>query len=385
MNHIQHYADKLERLKQQGHYRHFRSIHIRGRYIEIDGRPQLNLSSNDYLGLASDLSLRAQFFDQYQICERWMSSSSSRLLTGNFPIYEEFEQQLSQAFLGRAALLFNSGYHMNIGILPALADSKTLVLADKLVHASIIDGIRLSQAPYARYRHNDLQHLKELIEKSHDDVNVQRIIVVTESIFSMDGDETDLRALVALKEQFPKVMLYVDEAHAIGVRGYLGLGCAEQYQVMDQIDILVGTFGKALASVGGYLICHAVIRDYLINTMRPLIFSTAQAPLNIAWGCFIFQHMQGLSQHRRQLQKLSEWFKQSLIAKEYQTPTTSHIVPIILGDSQYTIDQSQHLQQVGFYILPIRPPTVPHGRARLRVCLNRLIEQQDLEQLMKHL
>ncbi len=269
MSLLNHYAEVLDGLKKQGNFRQFNSNIQRGRYIEINQQNMLNLSSNDYLGLASNEQLREQFFDETPNSQRVMSSSSSRLLTGNFPEYEQLEQNLSQLFHGRSALLFNSGYHMNIGILPAICDGKTLVFADKLVHASIIDGIRLSSAKYVRYRHNDLQHLENLLESYHADESIQRIIVVTESIFSMDGDETNLRALVNLKHQYSKVMLYVDEAHAIGVRGQQGLGCAEEYDVIDDIDFLVGTFGKALASVGGYLICHEIIRDYLINTMRP--------------------------------------------------------------------------------------------------------------------
>ncbi len=213
------------------------------------------------------------------------------------------ENSLSQAFGGRAALLFNSGYHMNIGILPAVADSKTLILADKLVHASMIDGIRLSGAQYVRYRHNDLQHLEQLLQKYHDDDQIERIIVVTESIFSMDGDETDLAALVQLKKRFAKTMLYVDEAHSIGVRGQQGLGCAEQYNVIQEIDFLVGTLGKALAAVGGYIICHPIIKDYLINKMRPLIFSTAQPPIVMAWANFIFQKVLNAQSQREHLKK----------------------------------------------------------------------------------
>ena len=157
--------------------------------------------------------------------------------------------------------------------------------------------------------------------------------MVTESIFSMDGDETDLAALVSIKQQFSKVMLYVDEAHAIGVRGEQGLGCAEQYTVIDDIDLLVGTFGKAIASVGGYLICHAVIREYLINSMRPLIFSTAQPPMCMAWTNFIFQKVLGLDQRRQHLQSKSQYLQQAVQNKGFECPSTSHIVPIILGDS----------------------------------------------------
>ncbi|QCO21359.1 aminotransferase class I/II-fold pyridoxal phosphate-dependent enzyme [Acinetobacter cumulans] len=380
---LDHFALQLDVLKQNGNLRQFSANVQQGRFIHIYERQMLNLASNDYLGLASDLQLREQFFDETPVKQRAMSSSSSRLLTGNFPEFEQLEASLSQAFAGRAALLFNSGYHMNIGILPALADAKTLILADKLVHASMIDGMRLSSAKFLRYRHNDLAHLNALLQKHHADESIERIIVVTESIFSMDGDETDLAALVRLKQQFSKVMLYVDEAHAIGVRGERGLGCAEQYAVIEQIDLLVGTFGKALASVGGYLICHPIIRDYLINTMRPLIFSTAQAPICMAWTNFIFQHTQSLKQSRTDLMALSQRLQQGVRAKGFDCPSSSHIVPVIIGDSAKTVAKAQALQSAGFYIMPVRPPTVPQQSARLRVSLTAHIQATEIDQLLQ--
>ena len=382
MNLLNDYAAKLDELKQQGNLRQFTSNVQQGRYIEINSRKMLNLSSNDYLGLASDLALREQFFDETPNELRIMSSSSSRLLTGNFPEYEQLENSLSQAFQGRAALLFNSGYHMNIGILPALSDSKTLILADKLVHASMIDGIRLSTAKYVRYRHNDLKHLTRLLQQYHANEAFDRIIVVTESIFSMDGDETDLAELVRIKKQFAKVMLYVDEAHAIGVRGEQGLGCAEQYGVIDDIDLLVGTFGKALASVGGYLICHPIIREYLINSMRPLIFSTAQPPICMAWTDFIFQKVLTLKNERQHLNTISQSLQQAVLSKGFDCPSTSHIVPVIIGESQKTVDKATQLQQAGFYIMPVRPPTVPKHSSRLRISLTTQVSQTDLDQLV---
>jgi 8-amino-7-oxononanoate synthase len=266
--------------------------------------------------------------------------------------------------------------------LPALADAKTMIIADKLVHASIIDGIRLSKAQYVRYRHNDLGHLQQLLQKYQSDEAIDRIIVVTESIFSMDGDETDLTAMVALKQQFDKVMLYVDEAHAIGVRGERGLGCAEQYQVLDQIDLLVGTFGKALASVGGYLVCHPVIRDYLINRMRPLIFSTAQPPICMAWTHFIFQKMQQMQSQRQDLNALAEHFQQGLKALEFACPSTSQIVPVMIGEAAKTVLAAEMMQKNGFYILPVRPPTVPANTSRLRICLHLQLQQNELDRCL---
>ena len=385
MNLLNNYAAKLDELKQQGNLRQFTTNIQDGRNIQINHQSMLNLSSNDYLGLASNLHLREQFFDETPNEHRIMSSSSSRLLTGNFPEYEQLENSLSDAFHGRAALLFNSGYHMNIGILPALSDSKTLILADKLVHASLIDGIRLSTAKYLRYRHNDLNHLIQLLQKYHVDESFDRIIIVTESIFSMDGDESDLSELVQIKQQFNKVMLYVDEAHAIGVRGEQGLGCAEQYDVIDEIDFLVGTFGKALASVGGYLMCHPIVREYLINAMRPLIFSTAQPPICMAWTHFIFQKVLKLSTQRQHLHAISQSLQHTIQHKGFECPSTSHIVPVIIGDSQKTVEKAKQLQHAGFYIMPVRPPTVPKNSSRLRICLNTQIDQTDLDQLVEML
>ncbi|CAM4310426.1 8-amino-7-oxononanoate synthase [Acinetobacter dispersus] len=382
MSLLDHYTEQLELLRQQGNFRQFTSNQQSGRWITIQDRTMLNLASNDYLGLAADLSLREEFLDTLNIERAIFSSSSSRLLTGNFAEYEQFENSLSKAF-GRAALLFNSGYHMNIGILPALCDSKTVILADKLVHASMIDGVRLSTAQYVRYRHNDLQHLEQLLQKYHQDEQVERIIVVTESIFSMDGDETDLAALVQIKQRFAKTMLYVDEAHAIGVRGKQGLGCAEQYGVLDQIDFLVGTFGKAIASVGGYIICDSIIRDYLINKMRPLIFSTALPPISMAWSDFIFNKVLSMQQQRQHLAEISQYLQQAVIAKGFSSPSSSHIIPIILGESQAAIEKARYVQQQGFYAMPVRPPTVPQNSSRLRISLTSLVQKNELEQLVE--
>lgn len=378
---LAHFAEQLDALKQHGNLRQFKSSIQSGREIQINQHTMLNLSSNDYLGLASDLRLREAFFDLVPNTQRIMSSSSSRLLTGNFPEYEQLEHSLSQAF-GRSALLFNSGYHMNIGILPAICDAKTLVLSDTLIHASMIDGIRLSKARCIRYPHNDLIALEKLIQQHHDSIDIDRIIVVTESIFSMDGDETNLTELVAIKKRHAKVMLYVDEAHAIGVRGELGLGCAEQYNVIQEIDFLVGTFGKALASIGGYLICHAIIREFLINKMRSLIFSTAQPPINMAWTNFIFEKVQTLQSSRQHLDQISQTFQNDLRRLGLICPSSSHIVPVIIGESQATVEKSQQIQQAGFYVMPVRPPTVPKGSSRLRICLNANINSDDLSQLL---
>lgn len=378
---IRYYQQQLADLKAQNQFRQLPQLIHRGRFIQREGNTMLNMSSNDYLGLANNEALRQAFFTQYQDQLPALTSSSSRLLTGSFPIYDELESLMAQAFGRESALLFNSGYHANIGILPALADKKTLIVADKLVHASMIDGIRLAQCEFVRFRHHDYAHLEQILQKN--DRTFERIIVVTESVFSMDGDCADLTQLVALKQRYPQVMLYVDEAHAIGVLGEKGLGLAEQQGCINQIDILVGTFGKALGSMGAYVICDQVIRDYLVNKMRPLIFSTALPPFNVAWTHFVFQQLPHLQAERAHLAQLSQYLRQAIVdIFQVPMPSESCIVPYILGDNELTVRTAQRLQQQGYYCLPIRPPTVPKGTSRIRFSLTADMQVAEVEQFI---
>lgn len=378
---IRYYQQQLADLKAQNQFRQLPQLIHRGRFIQREDNTMLNMSSNDYLGLANNEALRQAFFTQYQNQLPALTSSSSRLLTGSFPIYDELESLMAQAFGRETALLFNSGYHANIGILPALADKKTLIVADKLVHASMIDGIRLAQCEFVRFRHHDYAHLEQILQKN--DRTFERIIVVTESVFSMDGDCADLTQLVALKQHYPQVMIYVDEAHAIGVLGEKGLGLAEQRGCINQIDILVGTFGKALGSMGAYVICNQMIRDYLVNKMRPLIFSTALPPFNVAWTHFVFQQLPHLQAERAHLAQLSQHLRQAIVGIfQVPMPSESCIVPYILGDNELTVRTAQRLQQQGYYCLPIRPPTVPKGTSRIRFSLTADMQVAEVEQFI---
>ena len=257
MSLLKQMQQELLQLEEHSNLRHLPKMTHDGREVIVNNKRMLNLSSNDYLGLASDRALHEEFLRTLTPDTFLPSSSSSRLLTGNFTVYEELEAELSHLFGTEGALVFNSGYHANTGILPAVSDAHTLILADKLVHASLIDGIRLSAAKCIRYRHNDLTQLERLLEEHH--TTHHRVIIVTESIFSMDGDQADLQKLTELKRKYDNVLLYVDEAHAFGVRGRQGLGCAEEFHCIHDIDFLVGTFGKAAASVGAYIVCKKVI------------------------------------------------------------------------------------------------------------------------------
>lgn len=372
----------LKQLNEAGNLRSLPDIVHTGNRIERDRQVMLNLSSNDYLGLASRSDLREAFFEEWKEKDYPLSSSSSRLLTGNFTVYTELEQLMAERFNREAALLFNSGYHANTGILPALADKQTLILADKLVHASIIDGILLSGAPFQRYRHNDYNQLETLLKKNAG--QYEQLFIVTESIFSMDGDVADLRRLVELKKSYPNVCLYVDEAHAIGVRGKNGLGIAEEQDCIREIDLLVGTFGKALASMGAYVVCSRTIREYLVNCMRPLIFSTALPPAQIAWTRFIFERLPEFSSLREELTLTSHLLSDALEGKGGEI-SESHIIPYIIRENNDCISKAEELQRKGFYCLPVRPPTVPKGMARIRFSLTADITTAQLTQLIKEI
>ena len=374
------FKQQLEKLSAQNQYRSIPDLVHQGRYITRENRKMLNMSSNDYLGLASNENLRQSFLQQYGDNFPSFTSSSSRLLTGNFPVYTDLEQLIAQRFQRESALLFNSGYHANLGILPVLTTTKSLILADKLVHASMIDGIRLSQCEFFRYRHNDYEHLKSLLEKNAG--KFDRTFIVTESVFSMDGDVADLNYLVQLKKQFPNTYLYVDEAHAIGVYGKNGLGIAERANVIADIDLLVGTFGKALASMGAYVVCDQILKECLINQMRPLIFSTALPPFNVAWTHFIFEQLPQLSKERTHLDQLSAFLRQEVEHRTQIMPSQTCIVPYILGENEATLTKAKDLQEQGYYCLPIRPPTVPKGTSRIRLSLTADMTMDEVKQFV---
>ena len=381
------YAAELERLGVTGSLRALPRAESLGRWISRDSRRMLNLSSNDYLGLASERSLAEEFADSLHSTSSgggWLplSSSSSRLLTGNHEAYGALEERLAAMYGRESALVLSSGYHMNSGVLPALCDRKTLILADKLVHASLIDGIRLCEGRCVRFRHQDYAQVESILEKEAG--AYERIFIVTESIFSMDGDLAPLQRLVEIKRRWPSVMLYVDEAHAVGVRGANGLGLAEECGCIGDIDLLCGTFGKALASVGAYVVCDRVIKEYLVNKMRTLIFTTALPPVNVAWSLFIMERLQRFGGRRVHLDRISSMLREAFALRGMQMPSGSHIIPMIIGSSADAVLRAEDMQRHGFYVLPIRPPTVPEGTSRLRFSLTAALKEEDIAKLIEY-
>jgi 8-amino-7-oxononanoate synthase len=375
------YEIALEKLQAEGRLRKLKPLSGRnGCHIIFNDRNLLNLTSNDYLGLAGDRILHKKFYatmsDDNLVNNFGLGSASSRLLTGDSENAHFLETTLRKTYKKEACLLFNSGYHANIGILPALLGKKDLILSDKLNHASIMDGMRLSLAQHKRYRHCDYEHLAELLAKYRN--KFQRVIIVTESVFSMDGDVADLTQLVKLKNEH-ECMLYVDEAHSIGLYGLQGLGMAEEQDQLEEVDFLVGTFGKALASVGAFVLCSSILREYLINHSRSLIFTTALPPVVLSWNHFIFKEMLDYNDRRIGLKEMSAKLRQSLIQNNLQTDGSTNIVPVMLGNDKLTVALAEAMQERGYLIFPVRPPAVPEGTARFRLSLTADMAWTDIE------
>ena len=370
---------ELDELKSLDRYRVLPDITARdGKDIEVNGERLLNLSSNDYLGLGDDKELLEGYGRRFGKSSHAMTSSSSRRLTGNHPLYDQLETALAALYGRQSAMVFNSGYHANIGILPALCNRHDLVLSDRLNHASIIDGMKIAEAPYQRYRHCDYDHLEELLEGAQG--RFRQIFIVTESVFSMDGDLADLSRLVALKDKYG-AFLIVDEAHGVGVFGERGLGLCEASGMVPQIDIITGTFGKALASTGAYAVMSSLVREYLLNTMRSFIFTTALPPVILGWSLLTLERQVSMFSERASLLQLAARLRNELIGRGFDVPGESHIVPVITGGNDLAVALAARLRNAGFLCMPVRPPTVPEKGARIRISLRSTLGWEDIARI----
>lgn len=348
------------------------------RSIPADGGclQRIDLTSNDYLGISSRDDLAEEFFADFVPSGGAMSASASRLLARRQRAFSDFEADLSDVYGGRSALIFNSGYHANTGLVSALSLKGTIVLADKLVHASIIDGIRLGGAPFERFRHNDIGHLSRLARKAVE--NGMKPLIVAESVYSMDGDRADIEGLAEVRRACPGAMLYIDEAHAVGVEGDAGRGLCFSSKAYRDVDIVVGTLGKALGSAGAFAIMDDDVRRFAVNKARSFIFSTALPPLNIEWSRYVFGKALGMDSERVHLRMLSARLAE-ILSHYGASGEASHIQPYITGDPKKAVALSRAFADEGIDVLPIRTPTVPPGTDRLRLSLSAALTTDDIE------
>ena len=371
------FAEALAEREEQGLLRRLRPFTGTGpKLVSPEGRELLNLSSNDYLDLAGHPALAEAAARAAR--ERGTGATASRLIVGDDPAYEELEARLAEHKGTETTLVLGSGYTANVGVIPALAGRDDAIFSDELNHASIVDGCRLSRATVHRYRHRDVDHLEELLRGSP----ARRKLIVTDTVFSMDGDTAPLGELVELKERYGAALL-VDEAHAAGVFGPHGEGYAHQLGVAERVDLHLGTFSKAFGVYGAYVAGGEDWIRLLQNTCRSLIYSTALPPPVIAAAVAALELVRGADDGRRALQRKGERFRARLGEAGLDTcGSTTQIVPVLVGEAEAALALSRELEERGVLAVAIRPPTVPPGTSRVRFSLMATHDDADLERAL---
>ncbi|WP_200962494.1 8-amino-7-oxononanoate synthase [Paenibacillus sp. Soil750] len=342
-------------------------------YTVREERRLLNLSSNDYLGLSGHPAIIEAMREK--LLTEGAGSGASRLVTGNRPSYDRLEEALAYWQNYEAALVFANGYMANSGVIAALVGRGDVVFSDQWNHASIVDGIILSRAEHARYRHKDMAHLQAFLHKYRDK---RRKLIVTDAVFSMDGDQAPLRELVALKREYG-AMLMVDEAHSGGIYGKHGEGLCHELAIQNDVDIHMGTFSKSFGVYGAYICGSRTLIRWLVNKARPLIYSTALPPSVVAGVSEALVLVQGEHWRREKLFALSMLFRSLLGASGFTIDEwDSPIMPLIIGDNDMALRFSRALEDEGIAAAAIRPPTVPVGTARIRFSLSAAHTEKEL-------
>lgn len=373
--------ERLASLKASNRYRSLRTVETeQDARIVLDGRQVVLFCSNNYLGLANHPAIKK--VAQEAAGRYGCSSGASRLISGNMRLHEELEARIAAFKRAPACMLFNNGYTANVGILSSLMDRGDVIFSDSLNHASIIDGCRLSRAEVRVFRHRDPEHLESLIRSAP---GKNKRLIVSDSLFSMDGDLAPVPDLVFLANRYD-CMLMLDEAHAVGVMGSSGGGVADYFGMEDAVDISVGTLGKALGSFGAFAVCSPALREYLINHARSYIYSTSLPPPVLAASLEALDIVQAEPGRRQRLQHNAEGLGRGLRALGF--PVSEPVTPIqslVVGEEGPAMALCEHLLLSGVYAQGIRPPTVPPGTARIRFSLMATHTDEDVEIVLRAL
>jgi 8-amino-7-oxononanoate synthase len=362
---------EIEKLKTSGLYRDMKRIAGPiDTTVSIDGKEVILLSSNNYLGLASHSKLKEAAASALR--EYGTGACASRLISGNMEIHEELEKKTAKFKGCQSAIVFPTGYMANIGVITSLAGKGHLILSDELNHASIVDGCKLSGAEVKVYPHKNIEKLKEILSQCNESSSKgshKRTLIVTDGVFSMDGDITPLPEILGIARE-EDALVIVDDAHATGVLGKNGKGTAEYFDLADKNLIHMGTFSKALGSMGGYIAGSKVIIEYLRNNARPFIYSTALPPSVCASSIAAIEIIENEPLIRKRLWENITRFRKGLINLGYNTmESQTQIIPILIGDTSLTMKFATAIFQKGIYAPGIRPPTVPEGKSRIRTSL----------------
>ena len=365
-------------LERRGALRQLRQLRdarpLPGGRIEIDGRVLTNLSSNDYLGLAFHPELKRRSIEQ--IGSSGSGATASRLVCGTSPLASALERKLAAMKGAAAALIFNSGYQANASLLPALCDRHSCVVLDRACHASQVSGALASRATIRRYEHNDMDQLRGHLRRLRAGPT-ERIVVISESVFSMDGDRCNLPALLALREEFD-TLLIVDDAHGFGVLGPHGMGLACD----PEVDLVLGTFGKACGSFGSFVTCSERLRSYLVNCCSGFVFSTALPPAVLGAVDAALDLLPTMDGERERLLTNAARLSTTLRARSWDCrESSSQIVPVVVGGEEEVIQLAAWLEENGIFAVPIRPPTVEKGSCRLRLTITAAHSADQIDHL----
>jgi 8-amino-7-oxononanoate synthase len=378
-------TERLKDLLETGLYRMLRTVESRnGSSLVVDGRPVIDFSSNDYLGLSSDPRLASAA--RHALDMNPAGAGASRLISGNYAIHELLERKLAEHKRAESALLFGSGYLANLGCIPALVGRGDAIYCDALNHASLIDAARLSRAEVRVFRHTCLDDLDGLLSADAD--RFRHRLIVVDSVFSMDGDLFPLDALVEVARRH-QAWTYVDDAHGTGILGHAGRGACEQFGVEGEVDVVMGTLGKALGTIGAFAVARTEVIDLLRNRARAFVFTTANPPSMVAASIEALRIADSDPSLRKRLHenstRLSDRLRRQLDARYFPTAANRahHIVPIVVGDANETRSLGERLFERGFLVGAIRPPTVPEGTSRLRVTLSASHRHEDIDELAK--
>jgi 8-amino-7-oxononanoate synthase len=367
--------ERLAELEELGLRRRMRMVSgPQGPRVVLDGKPVLLLCSNNYLGLADHPRVREAAADAAM---RWgVGAGASRLVSGTMRIHRRLEERLAEFKGAPTALLFGSGYLANVGVVSALASGGRVVFSDELNHASIIDGCRLAKADVFVYQHCDVEHLAWGL-RQHDG---RGALIVTDSVFSMDGDVAPLVELVELARRHD-VRLAVDEAHGVGCLGPGGRGAIHDTGLEGEVDVVVGTLGKALGSYGAYVTCESALAQYLVNCARPFIFSTAPPPPAVAGAMAALELLVEQPRRVEKLQANADALRDELAREGFEVAgSTTHIVPLIVGQAPLALEVCEKAIERGVFAQAIRPPTVPEGTSRLRLAVMASHTREELRE-----
>src|SRR5258708_4368789 len=374
-------SDALSAWKARLH-QGLRGLEARSQRPNLAAIHGVNFCSNDYLGLAEHPGLRAELAEAVRLFEK-VGGTGSRLLSGQTEEWGELEDEFAKFAGTESALFFTTGYAANVGLLSSLVGKDDVVFSDERNHASLIDGMRLSGARTVIYPHLNLSALEDALRLSP--CAPCRRVIVTESVFSMDGDIAPLVELANLAEKY-NAALILDEAHATGVHGPTGHGLAAAAGITSKVLAVIHTCGKALASAGAFVCGPAVLKEHLVNHARTFIFSTALPPYLAAQITAALRLAAGINEDRASLLHRAAWLRAALQSEGFEAAgTASQIVPVVLGHNDATLDAAEHLQREGFAVRGIRPPTVPEGGSRLRLSLTTRISEEELSRVWQSL